>query len=85
MKVFCCECGRPVPMHQDPNGQWIAAHCRRHPTAKRFKESAAKKWFAEIHKALDALTDCPGRVFNGGPNYWSVLETRVRKAQGGAL
>lgn len=53
MRVFCCECGHPVPQRVDVHtGKVVVLRCSAHPAAKRFKQSAAAKWFADMRAAV---------------------------------
>ena len=82
MKAFCCECGRPVPVSEDGK---IVGHCPRHPEAKRTKKNWVGAWFDEMRRVVDEAQG-GGRVYFGSKvNYWTVLEQRTRKANGGNL
>lgn len=81
MKAFCTVCGAPVPqIHKD--GKWSFGKCKRHPDAKRVLQSWFGKQFAAARAVIDALkdADCPGRVYSGGVSYWSVMDSRARRA-----
>lgn len=78
MKIFCVECGRPVPVSEDGK---IVGHCRFHPEALRTKKDWVKAAFDEMRRICDEATG-PGKFFSSDQNYWRHLENRARKVEG---
>ena len=51
MKVYCVECGSPVPWFDKGDG-WKPGRCAEHPKAKRMSGDYIAKRFADMRAAL---------------------------------
>ena len=83
MKAFCTICGRAVPIRLRLDGSAEYLKCRVHPEAPRRK--SLKSLFESLRATVEAVKDSPGRVYRGGANYWSVLESRAAAGRVGRM